>query len=177
MRRTARAVLGLALSLALGLPGARAGFLYVDPSGITPSGQAAYTTIQAAVNAAPAGGNIVVDPGTYNENVTIGKQGIALDGAEAGVNAAIRAAAPEPVLNGSITVTAPGVPVNGFTVNANAQWAIEVGGASSPSVAATNGVIRDNIANSSIYGIQIGAEGGPGSLQVPLYAAVLDNYL
>lgn len=34
---------------------------------------AAFTTIQSAVNAAPAGGTVVVCPGTYHEQVVIGK--------------------------------------------------------------------------------------------------------
>lgn len=45
MSRTANAVLGLALGLLLWVPAARAGFLYVDPSGVASGGQVAYTTI------------------------------------------------------------------------------------------------------------------------------------
>src|SRR5437762_1667229 len=45
--------------------------LFVDPSGLTPAGKTAYTTIQAAVNAASAGDLVLVDPGSYRENVTI----------------------------------------------------------------------------------------------------------
>ena len=45
----------------------------------------------------------------------------------------------------------------------------------SPSVAATNAVIKNNIVNSSIYGIQIGAEGGPSTPVVTLSSVVQNN--
>lgn len=93
----------------------------------------------------------------------------------AGVNPVNGRSGAESVLSGTFTITGAGVTVDGFTVNANSQWAIEVGGASSPSVPAINSVIQNNIVTSTIYGIQIGAEGGPGSLQVPLNSMVLDN--
>jgi parallel beta-helix repeat protein len=149
--------------------------LYVDPSGHTPGGHTAYTTIQAAVNAAAAGTTIIVDPATYTENVTITQQRITVRGAEAGVNPVPGRSGPESVLNGTITITGARVTVDGFTVNATAQWAIEVGGASTPSAAATNCVIENNIVSSTVYGIQIGAEGGPGTTQVALYAVVRNN--
>ena len=43
-----------------------------------------YSTIQAAVNAAPSGATITVDPGTYTELVTVNKP-LTLRGAQAGV--------------------------------------------------------------------------------------------
>src|ERR1700757_4857130 len=70
----------------LWLASANASPIYVDPSGKGPGGVFAYTTIQAGVNAASAGTTIIVDPGTYNENVTINMAGLILQGAEAGVN-------------------------------------------------------------------------------------------
>jgi pectin methylesterase-like acyl-CoA thioesterase len=45
-----------------------------------------YPTIQSAVNAAPAGATITVDPGTYPELVSI-YEPLTIDGAQAGVDA------------------------------------------------------------------------------------------
>jgi Right handed beta helix region len=52
------------------------GALFVSPTGATGSDDrschtAAYTTIQSAVDAAPSGGEVVVCPGTYTEDVVI----------------------------------------------------------------------------------------------------------
>src|ERR1019366_5670240 len=46
----------------------------------------AFTTIQSAVNAAAANDTILVDAGTYQENVTINKA-LTLEGADHGINA------------------------------------------------------------------------------------------
>src|SRR5437016_3832108 len=46
----------------------------------------AYSTIQAAVNAAAPGGTVTVDAGTYPELVTIGKS-LTVLGAESGIDA------------------------------------------------------------------------------------------
>jgi parallel beta-helix repeat protein len=56
--------------------GDHGGALFVSPSGSTGSsdqscGSAAYSTIQSAVDAAPAGGTVTVCPGTYTEDVII----------------------------------------------------------------------------------------------------------
>ena len=62
-----------------------------------------YSTIQAAVNAAAAGATITVDPGTYAEEVTIGKT-LTLQGAQAGIDARTRtgdAGANESVVTGA----------------------------------------------------------------------------
>jgi parallel beta-helix repeat protein len=149
--------------------------LYVDPTGIGPGGVSAYTTIQGAVNAAKSGSRIIVDPGTYTEDVTIAKNGIVLDGAKAGINPVPGRAGSESVLKGSITITGASVTVDGFTINSGEQWALEIGGTGAPSVNAVHALIADNTVNASIYGIQVGAEGGPGTPQVSLYADVQDN--
>ena len=75
-----------ALVVLWGVGSAQADTLYVDSSGMTTDGKMAYTSIQAAVNAASAGSKIIVDAGTYTENVTISTQGITLQDAEAGVS-------------------------------------------------------------------------------------------
>lgn len=176
MLRHSLPALGLATFLLLDTLHATAGFVYVDPSGVTPGGQAAYTTIQAAINAAPVGSSIIVDAGRYSENVTISQQGITLEGAQAGVNPFAGRAGPESILDGTITINSANVTIDGFTVTANAQWAVEVGGANAPSLPAINSVIKNNIITDPIYGVQIGAEGiGPYVPLVPLYSLVQNN--
>jgi predicted outer membrane repeat protein len=106
--------------------------LYVDPSGRTPGGLVAYTTIQAAVNAASAGDLIRVDPGSYTENVTIpaNASSLTLDGAQSGVNPVPGRPGPESVIHGSLTANASGVTIDGFTVSSAANWCIQVNGGS-----------------------------------------------
>ncbi len=147
--------------------------LFVNPSGLTANGSVAYRTIQAAVNAGAAGDSILVDPGTYTENVAIptSLQGLTLNGAKSGVNPVPGRSGPESVLHGTITITGSGVTVDGFTVTANAQSAIQVG-TGLQSGPATNSVIQNNIVTSSVYGIHIGPESSP---QVPLNSVVRNN--
>jgi Ca2+-binding RTX toxin-like protein len=57
-----------------GAGGSSGHFLLVDPLG-------SYTTIQAAIDAASAGDTILIGAGTYNENVTVNKDGLTLIGA------------------------------------------------------------------------------------------------
>jgi hypothetical protein len=56
--------------------GHRDGLLFVSPSGTSNSAgdscdTAAYSTIQSAVDAAPAGGTVIVCSGTYSEDVIV----------------------------------------------------------------------------------------------------------
>jgi hypothetical protein len=77
-----------------------------------------YTTIQSAVNDVNCS-VINVDPGTYTENVIIGRT-LILNGAQAGNDARIRSGT-ESILNGNITINASNVTVDGFTVNGPAD--------------------------------------------------------
>ncbi len=70
-----------------------------NDGGSGPCATAAFTSIQAAVDAASANDTIFVCAGTYDENVTIDKP-LTLDGAEYGVDARGRSA-PETVIDGS----------------------------------------------------------------------------
>jgi parallel beta-helix repeat protein len=93
--------------------------LFVNPTG-SHKGQPAFTTIQGAVNAAKPGDTIDVDPGTYHENVSIGKT-LNLLGAQAGVNpiTGLRTnPANESTVDGGITVASTAnVRVDGFSLN------------------------------------------------------------
>src|SRR5437016_2583040 len=85
-------------------------------------GAATYSTIQAAVNAAVNGDTITVDPGIYNELVTVNKS-VTLLGAQVGVDARNPARtglpATESVVDGNngstaFDVTASNVTIDGF---------------------------------------------------------------
>jgi len=147
---------------------AKADIIYVDPSGMSGSNPA-YTTIQAAVNAATLGTTIDVDAATYNENVTINTQGITLAGSQFGVNPVLGRSGLESILNGTINTAASGVTVDGFTIDANSQWAIMT--------SAANSIIQNNIVANTGYGIQINVQGslGPNAAEITLNAIVQNN--
>ena len=91
--------------------------LFVSPTG-SYNGQAAFKTIQAAVNAAVAGDSIIVARATYNENVTI-PVAVNLQGAEKGIdpNSGTRSdPTNESIVTGTLSVTASNASINGFIV-------------------------------------------------------------
>lgn len=82
-----RTILPLFLSLSLSLSissSLAAQDHFVNSSGTCAGGMPCYTTIHAAIVAASPGEIIGVEPGTYNENLTINKNGISLTGLGAG---------------------------------------------------------------------------------------------
>lgn len=89
------------------------GFLYVNIS-------SDYTTIQSAINNANEGDTIVVDDGTYNENIVINKS-ITLLGKQNAVDARTRSSSEESVIKsffseGAIQVQADDVVIDGFKI-------------------------------------------------------------
>jgi hypothetical protein len=83
---------------------------YVNPDGLCGGNLPCYTTIQAAINAAADNDVIHVAAGTYNENISFaGKNGLTLNGAQAGVSAGIGSprnastTAGETIINGTVT--------------------------------------------------------------------------
>jgi hypothetical protein len=102
-----------------------------------------YTTIQSAVNDVNCS-VINVDPGTYTENVIIGRT-LTLNGAQTGNDARIRSGT-ESILNGNITINASNVTVDGFTVNGpadqgSAAFVLQAGTGN------TNETVQNNIIN------------------------------
>ncbi len=81
---------------------------------VTGCSSAAYTTIQAGVNAASSGATIYVCAGTYTENVTIDEP-LTLDGAEFGQGVQTRAGG-ESVVS-SVSIGTSNVSVDGFSFN------------------------------------------------------------
>ena len=113
-----------------GHPGRGDGALFVSPYGNTTSrdhscDSAAYSTIQSAVDAAPAGGTVIVCPGTYTEDVIISSP-LTLRGKDATIQGSSTAngmcdqlgpagAGSAPCLAG-VTIKSSDVEVRGFTV-------------------------------------------------------------
>ena len=127
-----------------------------------------YSTIQAAVNAASAGGPVItVDPGTYSETVTVNKS-LTIRAAQAGVNARLntRAAAnSESIVNGAVSssgtrnggflIAANDVTIDGFTVqgNTNATGTCPAGIVINPKISGTH--ILDNIIQNNVTGLYL----------------------
>jgi hypothetical protein len=88
--------------------------LYVSPTGsIANNGKscagATYSSIQAAVNASASGGTVVVCPGTYDEQVSVGVSKLTIQGSGNGSSSIIRptTASPNTVTEASGYVDAP----------------------------------------------------------------------
>jgi hypothetical protein len=122
-------------------------------------GTNAFTSIQAAVNAAKAGDTVRVGSGTFAENVTVNKP-LTLRGNEFGVDARTRRGA-ETVVNGFFNngqtpfyVTANNVTIDGFTVEGATNpnqfgYGILFGAGTSGSHVLDN-IVQDNIAGLSL---------------------------
>ena len=108
---------------------------------------ATFNSIQSAVTAAAPGDTIQVCAGTYTETVTVNKT-LTLLGAQSGVDARTRAAAPgaESVVNGAgggFIITASNVVINGFTIEDAAGSGVQLSG-SIEGVQVLYNIIRDN---------------------------------
>jgi hypothetical protein len=122
-------------------------------------GKNAFTSIQAAVNAAKAGDTVRVGSGTFAENVTVNKQ-LILRGNQLGVDARARRGA-ETVVTGfgnngqtPFNVTANNVTIDGFTVEGATNpnqfgYGIVLGAATSGTHVLDN-IVQDNIAGLSL---------------------------
>jgi hypothetical protein len=123
-----------------------------------------YSTIQAAVNAAPTNGVVTVDAGSYNETVTISKT-LTLRGARWGVDARANGrvnggTAGESIVTGALSgstkkasfiISANNVVLDGFTVQGETSQSTSVGAGIviSPSKFGTqilNNVVQNNVA-------------------------------
>jgi nitrous oxidase accessory protein NosD len=104
------------------------GILYVSPHASSGGGDsscssAKYRTIQAALNAAPSGGTVVVCPGTYHEQVVI-KKPVSLEGQQAtidetGVTPTFKLTIPglgTKTIYAAVVMRSSGIGFSGFTV-------------------------------------------------------------
>ncbi len=135
--------------------------------------QSSHPTIQAAVTAASSGDIILVGPGGYNESVTIpaGKDGLALFGARAGVDARTDRGDPnkESIVNATglgpqnagFIVQAMAVVIDGFTVQGATDGTangggIDLKGGAQPAHGAR---ILNNILQNNAVGLYLNFEG------------------
>ena len=108
-----------------------------------------YPTIQAAVNAAPVGGTVRVDPGTYNELVTVNKQ-LTVIGSRSGRSIVDGAALSGGGHSTSFDITANDVTIESFAVQGNTSSGnLGAGIVIAPKVSGTYlyyNVIQNNVA-------------------------------
>ena len=147
--------------------------LVVDDNSACPG--ATFTTIQSAVAAASAGDTIKVCAGTYTGDVTISValSNLTLVGAQANQPYSGRTfgSAGESTVNGTITIQAPDVSVNGFSITktdaANGVFGVHVKGTGHGAAISNN--IFDTIVNSTPAANTAQAiylEGGPDNVTI-----------
>ena len=102
-------------------------------------GSAAFRTIQSAVNAAPAGGTVIVCKGTYHEQVVISKPlslvGLQATIDEAGVTPALQVNIPglgTPTIFAGVVILSSHVQFSGFTVRNALGEGVLAAGLTSP---------------------------------------------
>lgn len=115
-------------------------------------GYGGYATIQAAIDAAAAGDTIVLAAGTFNENLIVNKA-VTIVGNNVG-NSGNAIRNDESVLNGTITVSANGVTLDGFKV------AVAAMGMTPATQGVNNSLILIQGANSTIQNMVIERSGG-----------------
>ncbi|HBN85906.1 MAG TPA: hypothetical protein DDZ89_18930, partial [Clostridiales bacterium] len=98
-----------------------------------------YASIQEAIEAAKEGDTIVVDSGTYTENITMKVKGVTLKTAEG---------AEKTLLNGEIIANADNITVEGFTIDGlNKDRCVQLNGANKVTV-------KNNVFKNCLRGIQ-----------------------
>ncbi|MEZ5335636.1 MAG: NosD domain-containing protein, partial [Methanolobus sp.] len=110
------------------------------------SGGADYTSIQAAVDAAFPGESILVSPGSYNENIDVGKQLTITSADGASATNVIAVSADDNVFE----VTANSVTISGFSINGAGS---ETEDNAAIFLNSDNNIITDNIVSDTEFGI------------------------
>lgn len=106
-----------------------------------------YSTIQAAVDAASPGLNIIVHKGTYNENVTVWKQ-LGIRSQDGPTNTIVQTSLD---YRNTFTITAPNVSLSGFTIK-------HIGDLGSAGVSLENdgcSLVSGNVILDNEYGIHV----------------------
>jgi hypothetical protein len=126
-----------------------------------------FDTIQVAVDAAHPGDTIRVCPGTYPETVTVDKDGLTLEGANAHRDPTAGGRHAESIvqhldLDGTVQLKADDVTWDGFTILGFAKEANGPGMVTSPD--ASGYLIRDTIFRDNGIGLRLAARGDEPSL-------------
>lgn len=110
-----------------------------------------FCTIQEGVDHALAGQKVIVMAGVYNESVSVTKL-LTVTGAQVNVDGRTRSApaASESVVNGSFTLGADGIALNGFTIEDNAA-----GPGITTSASFSGYKITHNIIQNHVFGIYL----------------------
>ncbi len=124
-----------------------------------------FATIQAAINAANPGDQVIVYPGTYDEDVNVNKAGLKLNSTAGAGSTNIRGPIGGP--GTTVQITASNVTVGGFTVtrlgNNTTDWNdpnLNTAGFAIQGQAITNALIRDNVITGNRTGIDINNSNG-----------------
>ena len=125
----------------------------------------AYPTIQAAIDAASDGNDVVVSPGTYNENINFLGKRITVSSTDGPDATAIQAANPSLAVVYINSGEPKGTMLSGFTISGGGNSGIYCNG-SSPEI--SNNIIENNSSND-------GNDGGGLDLNYTTGAVVKDN--
>ena len=142
-----------------------------------------FPTIQAAVDAAPAGGTVTVDPGTYAELVIVEKP-LVLRGAQAGVDARTTTRGAETIVRGfdqgggirtsSFVIAADNVTLDGFTVqDQTSQGTYGAGIILAEDVSGTR--ILNNVIKQNIIGMTLANDDGSNGAVIEHNAFIENN--
>jgi len=109
---------------------------------------AVFTGLQDAIDAASANDTIIVGAGRYEESLNVDKAGLMILGPNAGLAGYFGERQPEAVIEGTgkITVTAPGVVFDGFTI------ALKATGVTPPlDIRGEDATLANNLISSALY--------------------------
>jgi hypothetical protein len=141
--------------------------LGTDPDGGGPAtnfGCDSFDTIQGGINGVAVGGTVIINAGTYNEDVNANKNGISLLGAGAG---SVNVIGPIGGPGTTLQITASNVTVAGMTItragNNTTDWnnpGLNTAGIAIQGTSITGALIRDNVLTGNRTGIDINNSNG-----------------
>lgn len=113
-------------------------------------GVGVFSSIQDAVDAASDGDTVEVSAGTYAESVTVSTANVTLEGPNAGTPGDVNRGA-EAIVEGSVSITASNVTVDGFTVQAGSAPLIDLKDSSATEYTVTNNVLNASSGTTAVY--------------------------
>ncbi|MCC5983376.1 MAG: right-handed parallel beta-helix repeat-containing protein [Rhodobacteraceae bacterium] len=147
------------------------GTAYIDSTGNV------FTTIQAAVDGASGGDEIVVSDGYFIETVTL-NQAVTIKGNNAGIQATLGPRPDETVLEGQFIIESDGAGIDGLTILGMAQMGSGVrgdGASAHSDISIVNSVFLGQTAQPILWGF--GQGGGIGSENWTVSGNFIDNLI